>query len=104
MEIDVDIQNVEDFVLSDDFRDFLISNTTDFATAAFVLQILLDKIEEIKNLDGNDAYDFPNWECVGKWEINPDGYYPQCPFCGREPVDGELNIRCGYCGARLERC
>ena len=103
MEIDLDIKNVEEFVLSDGFRDFLMSKTTSFATAAFVLQTLLDKIEEIKNVNNNKAGDYHNWECAGKWEINPDGYYPQCPFCGHEPEDGELNIRCGYCGARLER-
>ena len=48
MEIDIDIKNVEDFVLSDNFRNFLMSKTTSFATAAFVLQTLLEKIEEIK--------------------------------------------------------
>lgn len=50
MEIDIDIKNVEEFVLSDGFRDFLMSKTTSFATAAFVLQTLVDKIEEIKEL------------------------------------------------------
>ena len=49
MEIDLDIKNAEDFVLSEKFRDFLMSNTTDFATAAFVLQTLLEKLDEIKN-------------------------------------------------------
>ena len=48
MEIDLDIKNVEEFVLSDGFRDFLMSKTTSFATAAFVLQTLLDKIEDVK--------------------------------------------------------
>ena len=46
--MEIDIGNVENFVLSDKFRDFLLSNTTDFGTAAFVLQTLLDKIDEIK--------------------------------------------------------
>ena len=48
MEMTVDIDNVENFVISDKFRNFLLSNTTDFGTAAFVLQTLLDKIDEIK--------------------------------------------------------
>lgn len=48
MEISIDINNIENFVLSDKFRDFLLSNTIDFGTAAFVLQTLLDKIDEIK--------------------------------------------------------
>ena len=49
MEIDVDIKEVETFVTSDKFRNFLLSNTTDFGTAAFVLQTLLEKIDEVKN-------------------------------------------------------
>lgn len=48
MIIDLDIKNIEEFVLSDKFRDFLMSNTTYFSTAAFVLQTLLEKIDEIK--------------------------------------------------------
>ena len=49
MEMTVDIDNVENFVLSDKFKDFLLNNTTDFSTAVFVLQTLLDKISEIKD-------------------------------------------------------
>lgn len=48
MVVKIDIDNVEAFVTSDKFRDFLLNNTTDFGTAAFVLQTLLDKIDEIK--------------------------------------------------------
>ena len=51
MQIELDIKNVEEFVLSDSFRDFLMSKTTSFATAAFILQVLLDKIDEIKSED-----------------------------------------------------
>ena len=48
MNIDIDIIDIENFVTSDKFRDFLLSNTTDFGTAAFVLQTLLEKIDELK--------------------------------------------------------
>ena len=51
MEVSVDIKNVKEFVLSDSFRDFLMSKTTDFGTAAFVLQTLLDKIDEIEGAE-----------------------------------------------------
>ena len=51
MEIDIDIKNVEEFVLSDEFRNFLMSKTTNFGTSAFVLQTLLDKIDEIKSIE-----------------------------------------------------
>ncbi len=48
MNIELDIQNIKDFVLSDEFRNFLMSKTTEFGTAAFVLQTLLEKIDEIE--------------------------------------------------------
>ena len=47
LSVDVDINNVKEFVLSDKFRNFLMSETTEFGTAAFVLQTLLEKIDEI---------------------------------------------------------
>lgn len=48
MEVSVDIEDVEKFVVSDNFRNFLLNNTTDFGTAAFILQSLLSAIEEAK--------------------------------------------------------
>ena len=48
LSVDVNINNVKEFVLSDKFRDFLMSETTEFGTAAFVLQTLLEKIDEIE--------------------------------------------------------
>ena len=48
LSVDVDINNVKEFVLSDKFRDFLMTETTEFGTAAFVLQTLLEKIDEIE--------------------------------------------------------
>ena len=49
MEISVDIEDVEEFVISDKFRDFLLENTTDFGTAAFILQSLLEAIDDAIN-------------------------------------------------------
>lgn len=44
----VDIEEVEKFITSDKFVQFLLNNTTDFAVAAFVLQTVMDKLDEIK--------------------------------------------------------
>lgn len=101
MNIDIDIKNIEDFVKSDNFISFLQNKTTNFSTAAFILQTLLDKIDEIKKLIKEQEYKNRNSEKTGKWEINPDGYYPQCPFCGQEPPNGKEEI-CPSCGASLE--
>ena len=49
MEIMVHIDEVEAFNTSEKFTNFLVSNTTDIGTAGFILQTLLDKIEEIKS-------------------------------------------------------
>lgn len=103
MEIDVNIRNVEEFVLSDDFREFLMSKTTSFATAAFVLQTLLNKIEEIKSELAEQEYKNRNIDKEGKWEINSDGYYPTCPFCGEEPQEKVILPQCPNCGAILWR-
>lgn len=48
MEVSVDIEDVENFVLSDDFRKYLLNKTTNIGTAAFILQSLLDAIEKAK--------------------------------------------------------
>ena len=51
MNIELDIKNIEKFVLSDEFSNFLVSKTTNFGTAALVLQTLLEKIDELKNME-----------------------------------------------------
>ena len=51
MEVSVDLENVEQFITSDKFTKFLIENTTEFSTAAFVLQTLLDRVEELKEME-----------------------------------------------------
>lgn len=45
----VDLGIVNEFIESDKFIQFLLNNTTDFAVAAFVLQTLKDKVEELAN-------------------------------------------------------
>jgi hypothetical protein len=45
----VDIDNVEKFITSEKFTDFLVNNTTNIGTAGFILQVLLDKIEKIRS-------------------------------------------------------
>ena len=35
---------------------------------------------------------------TARWEINPDGYYPQCSNCGEE---GEITEYCPHCGYRM---
>lgn len=48
MEIELNIEKVEEFVTSDEFIQFIINNTTQFGTAAFILQTLTEKIDEIR--------------------------------------------------------
>lgn len=54
-DIEVDLQNVKQFVESPEFAQYLLSHTTDFATAAWVLQTLLDAVDEARlSLDNSD--------------------------------------------------
>ena len=46
-----DLDNTKEFVKSNKFTEFLLNNTTDFGTAAFILQTLLDKISELEKED-----------------------------------------------------
>ena len=36
------------------------------------------------------------------WYINPDGWYPQCSNCMKEPKSGKLEPICQNCGAIME--
>lgn len=45
--VSVDLEEVREFIESQKFLQFLLNNTTDFATAGFILQTLLDKLEEL---------------------------------------------------------
>lgn len=44
--MEVTLEDVREFVKSDKFAQFLLNNTTDFVVAAFILQSLLDIVEE----------------------------------------------------------
>lgn len=44
-EITVDLDDVKAFCESDKFLQFLLNNTTDFGTAAYILQNVLDAVE-----------------------------------------------------------
>ena len=41
----VSLADVHEFITSDKFASFLLENTTDFATAAYILQTLMDAVE-----------------------------------------------------------
>lgn len=43
--IGVDLDDVKEFVMSDKFSKFLLNNTTDFATACYILQTLFDSLK-----------------------------------------------------------
>lgn len=103
MDMAIDIIDVKQFVKSDKFSQFLLSNTTDFTTAAFILQTLLDKIEEVEKEMAEQAKRFRNADKHGEWEINPDGYYPMCPFCDYHSTEREMTDQCPECGANLDR-
>lgn len=38
----------------------------------------------------------------GRWNINPDGYYPYCSECKEEPKSGKMTRFCQNCGARMD--
>ena len=44
----VDLEEVKRLIKSDDFAQFLLSHTSDFGAAAFILQTVHDKIVEIE--------------------------------------------------------
>lgn len=46
--VSVDLEDVREFVEGQKFLQFLLNNTTDFTTAGFILQTLLDKLEELE--------------------------------------------------------
>ena len=46
MEITINMNSIRKFVESEEFHQFLLSHTTDFGTAAWVLQTLLEACSE----------------------------------------------------------
>lgn len=56
MNIDIDLKNVREFVTSEKFTTFLTSNTTNFGTAAFVLQTVLNELDRAENPSDETCY------------------------------------------------
>lgn len=46
--MEVDIEDVENFITSEMYTQFLLDHTTQFSTAAFILQKGLEAVEEAK--------------------------------------------------------
>ena len=51
MEINVNLNEVKEFVQSDKFIQFMLNNTTDIGVSAFILQTLIEKISELESED-----------------------------------------------------
>lgn len=46
MEMIVDMDNVREFIENEEFHQFLLNHTTDFSTAGWVLQTLLEAYDD----------------------------------------------------------
>lgn len=53
----IDLKDAERVVKSDKFTQFLLTNTTQFGAAAFILQTLIDKIDEAKEILSSEDKD-----------------------------------------------
>lgn len=49
MDAEINMNEIESLVYDGEFTDWLVNNTVNLSTAAFVLQTLIDKINELKN-------------------------------------------------------
>lgn len=56
-EISIDLNEVEDYVTSDKFTQFLLNTTTNFGTAAFVLQEIMNAVQKAKASARNEVID-----------------------------------------------
>ena len=56
-DITVDLDEVENYVTSDKFTQFLVNTTTNFGTAAFVLQEVMNAIQRAKAGARNEVID-----------------------------------------------
>lgn len=45
LEVTVDLEEVKQFIESDKFAQFLLTNTTQFSSAAFILQALFNAVD-----------------------------------------------------------
>ena len=53
--IEVDLDEVKEFIENPEFHQYLLANTTEFSTAAFILQTLLDAVENaIQRIDNTE--------------------------------------------------
>lgn len=48
VEMNVDLEEIKRVVKSNDFADFLLSHTVNFSSAAFILDTLFKKIDELE--------------------------------------------------------
>lgn len=48
MDLTLNIEEFERFISSKNFIQFILNNTTDLSIAAFIIQVLRDKVEELK--------------------------------------------------------
>ena len=55
MDMEINIEDVEAFVTNADFHRYLLDNTADFAVAAFILQTLLDTVDQLKTQVDNPS-------------------------------------------------
>ena len=44
-DVEIDLNEVKQFIESPNFAQYLLTHTTDFATAAWILQTLLDAVD-----------------------------------------------------------
>lgn len=53
-EMDVDLKEVKEVIEHPDFAQYLLSHTTSFGAAAFILQTLLDAVDDAaRSIDNN---------------------------------------------------
>lgn len=60
----------------------------------------LPVIEAIKKTPAEKLRD-EEGKKIGEWKINPDGYYPYCSECQKEPQGREMTDYCPNCGADM---
>lgn len=53
--VEVDMNEVERFINNPDFHYYLVNNVVEFSTAAFILQTLLDKVQEMRQSQVEDT-------------------------------------------------
>lgn len=72
-----------------------------------VMELTERMIDAQTTLGQNDAA-IPHTELemsrrgTARWEINPDGYYPYCSACKKEPPDRVMRKICPGCGRVME--